>query len=640
MNNYKAFFILISLFFSHISFSQTLIRKDSVKIDQANIWGVLADAGQNMALTVARGNFIYLQFMNASLERVGQQMPVFTEDDDLPKIVDHKTTFWKGHYYITFSSAGDRQLYLVKMDSQGNRVGNIVTVWDQDDRPANEPGKPTNDMILITTSETLYVGHFQPGTQHNIHGFDEDLNRTGDPFLTEATLPHNNVGGGLYVNEKIHLFTGSMFGGSSDLILTEWDKDFQPAAQEPRTLIDSEPDNANWFATGVAYDENTKYWYIAFQHLYPGEVLDSEHVDLAVFDQCFNLIYREHVTDEEHFRPHLLINEGFLYLTYDRAGGGVFLHKYDLLEEGFGAAECDGGKDDGGDDGKDDENGVIEIDDNKLLENSAVGTSVGTLFIDGVEEELTFELVSGEGDGGNGFFSISGDQLLSAKEFNYEEGSEYSVRVKASAGQQSVETALEIIIENVVEHELSLESSLSFGTVAVEDSSSLSLVVAHSGEDDDLEISDITVPTGYTVDVTSADLDVEQTISIAVTFSPTEATEYSGNLIISSTAGEYQVALSGTGALVQGLEEVVSYESDVLVYPSPASDIVYVELESGSNEVIEYLQLVSLSGSEMVSQAVKSQKSVSFSIEAMPSGISILLVKTNLGLIKKKIIKQ
>ena len=200
MRNTVAFALSIFLFIPAILSAQTLNRVDSVKVDQANIWGVLAEANEHMGLTVSRGNIIYFQYINEAMQRVGDPVAVISENDGLPKIVDHKTVFWKGAYYVSFSSAGDKQLYLVKLNAQGQRVGDIVTVWDQDTRPSNEPGKPTNDMILITTPDVLYVGHFQPANQHYIHGFDADLNRVSDPFLTDGSLPHNNVGGGLYVN--------------------------------------------------------------------------------------------------------------------------------------------------------------------------------------------------------------------------------------------------------------------------------------------------------------------------------------------------------------------------------------------------------------------------------------------------------
>ncbi|WP_305983413.1 T9SS type A sorting domain-containing protein [Roseivirga thermotolerans] len=635
MRNTVAFALSIFLFIPAILSAQTLNRVDSVKVDQANIWGVLAEANEHMGLTVSRGNIIYFQYINEAMQRVGDPVAVISENDGLPKIVDHKTVFWKGAYYVSFSSAGDKQLYLVKLNAQGQRVGDIVTVWDQDTRPSNEPGKPTNDMILITTPDVLYVGHFQPANQHYIHGFDADLNRVSDPFLTDGSLPHNNVGGGLYVNEKIHLFTGSMFGGESDLIVTEWDKDFQPAAQEPRTLIDSESGNANWFATGVAHDEQTGYWYVGYQHLYEGEVLDEEHVDLAVFDRCFNLIYREHVTAQRNFRPHLLIKGNYLYMTYDQAGGGVFMHKYDLLEEGFGSTEC-------GDDGKGGgQNDVpIQLDNNSFAESAEEGTAVGKFFIEGATEDITYTLVAGEGDTHNSMFSISADELLTAAVFNYEDLHELSIRVKATAGDQSAEKQFDIIVENVIEHSLSITGTLAFASTEVGESSSLSITLTHTGEDDGLEISNITVPDGFSVNKTSATLNVEEEVTIEVTFSPTEAKTYSGNLEITSSAGSQQLAVSGTGEMVLGLETEPEWARTLELYPQPATEMVNLKLGANNGAYIQEVRLLNALGEPLVQQAINNQKATSLNMAEQPSGVYVVWISTNLGLIKKRLLKQ
>ncbi|MCE7996567.1 MAG: T9SS type A sorting domain-containing protein [Roseivirga sp.] len=442
--------------------AQTVItRLDSIKIDQANIWGVLAEGEENMAMTVSRGNIIYFQYVDNDLNRITEQVAVYGESDNLPQIVDHKTVFWKGSYYISFSAAGDRQLYIVKLDKTGQRQSEIITVFDQDDEPANEPGKPTNDMILITTDETLYVGHFIPAGQHNIHAFDMDLNRVTEPFATDFQLSHNNVGGGLYVNEAIHLFTGNNFGGESDLILTEWDSDFKAGAEAPQELIASEGGDANWFATGVAHDAETGYWYIGFQHLYPGEVLDEEHVDIAVFDQCFNLLYREHVNDKRHYRPHMLIRDGFLFMTYDKAGQGVFFHKYDLLEAGLGEDTCS-------DTGGGGNAPTITLDNISIAENQAIGTLVGELSLsEGTASGLSFSLVAGDGDDDNGLFTIDEARLLTAAVFDFETKSQYKIRVQATDGQQSMEQKFTIEITDVNEAENNSPTDIALTATAI-----------------------------------------------------------------------------------------------------------------------------------------------------------------------------
>ena len=335
-----------------------IVRLDSTRLDRANIWGVLADAPSHMAITTAQAQHIYLRYLDSAMQEVdvvGPDPVRLTFDADgfgqngLPTIADHKTLFWRGHYYVTFSLAGDRQLYLMKVTPEGNRVGDILKVYDQDEQPAGQPGLPTNDMILGASENTLYVGHFAVGIGHRMHSFDPELNRTRDPFNTDPSLVHNNVGGLYYqASERVfYLVTGDKFGGATaagggmpaqegaNLILTKWDEQFEPLMTAPQVIIDDPAEEGSWFGTGVAQDTSTGFWYVAFQHLNEGEKLDEEHVDLAVYDADFKtLITRSHETAREYFRPHLHIYDGALFMSYDRRGNGVFVHKYELLEEG------------------------------------------------------------------------------------------------------------------------------------------------------------------------------------------------------------------------------------------------------------------------------------------------------------------
>lgn len=633
---YVLFLWLIVLFTLNANSQTSLERTDSVRIDQANIWGVLANSSDDdkMALTVSRGNIIYFQYINENLERVTDQVAVYGDEDDLPQIVDHKTVFWKDHYYITFSSAGDRQLYLVKLDQQGTRVGDIIKIYDQDDRPANEPGKPTNDMIMVATDDVLYVGHFIPANQHYIHAFDADLNRVEDPFATDGILAHNNVGGALFANEKIHLFTGTMFGADSDLILTRWDNNFGPFDEEVKTLIDSEAGHANWFATGVAFDAETEYWYVGFQHLYPGEVLDEEHVDLAVFDKCFNLIDRIEVSSKRHYRPHLLIKNGVLYMAYDKGGQGVFIHKYDLLEGGLGASECedDNGEGEGGNG-----EGDFLLDQTTIEENLPADSKVGEFGIEGMDaSKIVFELVSGEGSDNNSSFLITDNVLLSAEVFDFEEVNLLKIRVRASQGDRSGEKMFEIEVLNVVEHELLITGELNFGTVPVGDSKELELQFLNNGQDDGLEITNITVPEGFSVNTNSFTLKAAEFETVKVTFEPTSQGTYNGLLEITSSLGEQEVAIEAVAEVVSN-SEFKELQAMVTVYPNPAQNFIDVRILNSSLAINHY-QIIDLQGRQQKKYDLLFTNSHRINTADLGQGKYFLILRTTEGnFIAKKV---
>lgn len=98
----------------------------------------------------------------------------------------------------------------------------------------------------------------------------------------------------------------------------------------------------------------------------------------------------------------------------------------------------------------------INLSNSTVVENTPVGTSVGTLTTADVDvpETFTYTLVSGTGSTDNAKFAIDGDQLVVAVPPNYEDNSGhfYSVRVRSTdAGGMSVEKTFTITITDVNE---------------------------------------------------------------------------------------------------------------------------------------------------------------------------------------------
>ncbi len=114
------------------------------------------------------------------------------------------------------------------------------------------------------------------------------------------------------------------------LILTQWRPDWSSALPRGQIIIQSANGDGNWFATGSVYDAKNKFWYLAFHHIYASDPNEGEHVDLAVFDENFVLIQRQHATVTKRYRPGLLLWNDYLYMIYDAGGLGVFINKYQI----------------------------------------------------------------------------------------------------------------------------------------------------------------------------------------------------------------------------------------------------------------------------------------------------------------------
>ena len=271
------------------------------------------------------GNHIFLIDFDTSLNQIGNPIQL-TFDTDIPSgksITDHKHLFVNNELYVSFSLTQDEDLYLFKTDHLGNRTGNLETV-------VSAHPDPTNDMIMYLSDSLIHVLFFRPISQHNVYTYDLNLNFQQNQ-ITDPTLPHNNIGEALYVPPFYYMFTGNEFGHNSNLILTKWNADWTPAISNPQNILPSINGDGNWFSTGLIYDTINNLWIIAFQHIEQSTAIDNEHIDIVVFDDSFNEINRIHATDDYCFRPDLLLLNGYLYLTYDKSGNGVFIHKY-LLE--------------------------------------------------------------------------------------------------------------------------------------------------------------------------------------------------------------------------------------------------------------------------------------------------------------------
>lgn len=94
---------------------------------------------------------------------------------------------------------------------------------------------------------------------------------------------------------------------------------------------------------------------------------------------------------------------------------------------------------------------------------------------------------------------------------------------------------------------ISLSGSLDFGSVAVGDSAQAILEITNSGTSP-LTVTGLTLPTGYSGAFTGT-IAVNQSSPVVITFAPTQAIDYSGNISVASnaTTGTHIIPVTGTG---------------------------------------------------------------------------------------------
>lgn len=221
----------------------------------------------------------------------------------------------------------------------------------------------------------------------------------------------------------------------------------------------------------------------------------------------------------------------------------------------------------------------ISITNSELDENLESGVLVGMLIAEDEdsEDEYTFELVSGEGDSDNGRFGISGHDLISAVVFDYENQSNYSIRVKVSdlAGE-TVEEVVNIVILDVNEAPEGLE--LSNNTIAYDqvDGYEIGEFNAVDQEKDDIEfvLSDDPNSDNSSFAISgkilqTSGLDIESLDDV-----------YTITVEAKDTKGAFTSKLFELSiAEILGLMDLA--KTGVSVFPNPVADYLYVAFNNG-----------------------------------------------------------
>lgn len=321
--------ILFLAFLLSTLHAQVFTLVDSIQYTQAQIWGVVSDKGDSLATTTTftpgSKPHIYLRkgdYTNISNQGSPIQLTFDADFSAITNLTDHKSIILNNELFVSFSTQGDQDAYIFKTDMNGNRIGSIVPI-------VTGSTDPTNDMMLATDSTNIYVLHFDPPNQSHVYTFDANLNPIGSSFST-TTLAHNNIGNTLFHNNEFYMFTGNIFGFNSNLTLTRWTNSWAPAIGAPLTLVSSVSGDGNWFSTGLIWDEVNQRWYVGMNHISSSESISQEHIDLLAFDINLNLLQRMHITGQGCFRPHFVLKNDHLYVSYDKAGAGVYLLKYQV----------------------------------------------------------------------------------------------------------------------------------------------------------------------------------------------------------------------------------------------------------------------------------------------------------------------
>ena len=178
---------------------------------------------------------------------------------------------------------------------------------------------------------------------------------------------------------------------------------------------------------------------------------------------------------------------------------------------------------------------------------------------------------------------------------------------------------------------IELDGDLTFDDVYVDSSSTLILTIESTGNDT-LKISSIDLPEGFSANWTSGNVVDSSSQEIEITFTPSEAKEYSGYIKINSDAlmGVDSIEVSGTGVPWVSVSKILS-KLLLQAYPNPVLDILTVQ--SDQNVIV---QLISINGEILFEKECDGKLSINMT--QYTSGVYILRAKNQQGSYKNSII--
>ena len=280
---------------------------------------------------------------------------------------------------------------------------------------------------------------------------------------------------------------------------------------------------------------------------------------------------------------------------------------------------------------------AIAIDASSIDENITVGSVVGALSTTDEDNGDTFTYSLAAGTSDNDAFDIDGANLVTAAAVDFETKASYTVVVTSTdAGGESFDKSITITVNNVAEPSIANIGGLVFDVTDIAETTSQNFTIENTG-DTDIEVASITLPDGYSADKSAFTVEVGASTQVEVTFAPSEAKTYAGEMVIQSNAGETRVNITGEGTIVTAIDDDVIDADEVSLYPNPAQHMVTIDL-SQIPQVQPNLAIVDMNGTAVWNKQKVQESKVEVNVSSYPAGTYLIRISSEKGSAVKKLI--
>lgn len=237
----SAFAVSMPLSFHASATSLTLTKGTATLLESsANFAGIVHD-GSRIVVSYGKGNELYIRPFDTNFNALAAA----TRLTSVGNVTDHKHIFFQNAHYLLYSTRGDDDLYLIKVDKNFVQAGTTVTV------ALNSTTTRTNDMLLTTDGTYIFTGQFRPsdlnrneGSGHLIKRYDANLANVAPDFTANA-YPHTNtastmpLGNGMIIVAPSNPVFGGQVQTQRDLLLLRFDSSYRAVDTSAKKLVDS-----------------------------------------------------------------------------------------------------------------------------------------------------------------------------------------------------------------------------------------------------------------------------------------------------------------------------------------------------------------------------------------------------------------
>ncbi len=280
----------------------------------------------------------------------------------------------------------------------------------------------------------------------------------------------------------------------------------------------------------------------------------------------------------------------------------------------------------------------ITLSASSILENNAIGDLVATLTTtdNDAGDTHTYSLVTGAGDTDNASFTIAGDELKAAEAFDLETKASYDIRIQTDDGRGGTfEKAFTITIDNVPEADLRITGDGNIPATPLGITTTFDVTI-HNDGDAALNVSSILYPTAFGGPVSGITVAPASSQVVTMTFTPTVAQLYTGDITIITNGGTGILSVSADGAIITSVDDGLLRAESINVYPNPAVDMVTIDLSQYNGRTLD-IQLYDMSGTKAFGVSDYKATSLKLDVSYYHNGLYLVQLTDGKTTVQKKI---